>query len=180
MPVFSFEKLYGADISLGPEMKSTGEVLGIAYTYEEALIKAFVGTGIRLPRTHKIAITVKDMDKEEVVPIAKDFADLGYEIYCTAGTGRFLADYGIPNRIVKRIEDGSPNYIDMIVNNELDLIINTPTQGMETNRDGYLIRRNAVECGVHCFTSLDTARALANCLKNAGGVDLSVIDIAKI
>ena len=180
MPVFSFEKLYGADISLGPEMKSTGEVLGIAYTYEEALIKAFVGTGIRLPRTHKIAITVKDMDKEEVVPIAKDFADLGYEIYCTAGTGRFLADHGIPNRIVKRIEDGSPNYIDMIVNNELDLIINTPTQGMETNRDGYLIRRNAVECGVHCFTSLDTARALANCLKNAGGVDLSVIDIAKI
>ena len=180
MPVFSFEKLYGADISLGPEMKSTGEVLGIAYTYEEALIKAFVGTGIRLPRTHKIAITVKDMDKEEVVPIAKDFVDLGYEIYCTAGTSRYLSDRGIPNRVVKRIEDGKPNYIDMILNNELDLIINTPTQGMETNRDGYLIRRNAVECGVHCFTSLDTARALVNCLKNAGGVDLGVIDIAKI
>ena len=180
MPVFSFEKLYGADISLGPEMKSTGEVLGIAYTYEEALIKAFVGTGIRLPRTNKIAITVKDMDKEEVVPIAKDFVDLGYEIYCTAGTSRYLSDRGIPNKVVKRIEDGKPNYIDMIINNELDLIINTPTQGMETNRDGYLIRRNAVECGVHCFTSLDTARALANCLKNAGGVDLGVIDIAKI
>ncbi len=180
MPVFSFEKLYGADISLGPEMKSTGEVLGIAYTYEEALIKAFVGTGIRLPRTRKIAITVKDMDKEEVVPIAKDFVDLGYEIYCTAGTSRYLSDRGIPNKVVKRIEDGKPNYIDMILNNELDLIINTPTQGMETNRDGYLIRRNAVECGIHCFTSLDTARALANCLKNAGGVDLGVIDIAKI
>ena len=180
MPVFSFEKLYGADISLGPEMKSTGEVLGIAYTYEEALIKAFVGTGIRLPRTRKIAITVKDMDKEEVVPIAKDFVDLGYEIYCTDGTSRYLSDRGIPNKVVKRIEDGKPNYIDMILNNELDLIINTPTQGMETNRDGYLIRRNAVECGIHCFTSLDTARALANCLKNAGGVDLGVIDIAKI
>ena len=180
MPVFSFEKLYGADISLGPEMKSTGEVLGIAYTYEEALIKAFIGTGIRLPRTYKIAISVKDMDKEEVVPIAKDFAELGYEIYCTAGTSRFLSDRGIPNKVVKRIENGSPNYIDMILNNELDLIINTPTQGMATNRDGYLIRRNAVECGIHCFTSLDTARALANCLKNAGGVDVGVIDIAKI
>ncbi len=180
MPVFSFEKLYGADISLGPEMKSTGEVLGIAYSYEEALIKAFVGTGIRLPRTHKIAITVKDMDKDEVVPIARDFADLGYEIYCTEGTGRFLEDHGISNHVVRRIEEGSPNYIDMIINNELDLIINTPTMGMETNRDGYLIRRNAVECGVHCFTSLDTARALATCLKNAGNTDLSVIDIAKI
>ena len=118
MPVFSFEKLYGADISLGPEMKSTGEVLGIAYTYEEALIKAFVGTGIRLPRTRKIAITVKDMDKEEVVPIAKDFVDLGYEIYCTDGTSRYLSDRGIPNKVVKRIEDGKPNYIDMILNNE--------------------------------------------------------------
>ncbi|MBQ1554242.1 MAG: carbamoyl-phosphate synthase large subunit, partial [Clostridia bacterium] len=180
MPVFSFEKLYGADISLGPEMKSTGEVLGIGYTYEEALIKAFVGTGIHLPTTHKIAITVKDMDKEEVVPIAKDFADLGYEIYCTAGTGKYLADRGIPNRVVKRLQGGKPNYLDMIVNNELDLIINTPTQGMETKRDGFLIRRNAVECGVHCLTSLDTARALVNCLKDAAGVDLSVIDIAKI
>lgn len=180
MPVFSFEKLYGADISLGPEMKSTGEVLGIAYSYEEALIKAFTGTGIRLPRTKKIAITVKDMDKEEVVPIAKDFKELGYEIYCTEGTGKYLADKGIENHVVKRIEEGSPNYIDMIINNELDLIINTPTMGMETNRDGYLIRRNAVECGVHCYTSLDTARALVTCLKNAGDTDLSVIDIAKI
>ncbi len=180
MPVFSFEKLYGADISLGPEMKSTGEVLGIAYTLEEALIKAFIGTGVRIPCTRKIAISVKDMDKEEVVPIAQDFVDLGYEIYCTEGTAKYLSDKGIEVHTVKKIEEGSPNYIDMIVNNELDLIINTPTMGMETNRDGYLIRRNAVECGVHCYTSLDTARALANCIKDAAGINLSVIDVAKI
>lgn len=180
MPVFSFEKLYGAEISLGPEMKSTGEVLGIAYTFEEALAKAFTGAGIVLPNTKKIAITVKDTDKDEVLDIAKRFSALGYCIYSTSGTAKFLEDKGVPAIEVKKIEDGSPNLVDLILGGELDLIINTPTKGFSHNRDGFLIRRNAVECSVPCLTSLDTAAALVSSLEKSEETKLGVIDIAKI
>lgn len=180
MPVFSFEKLRGAEVSLGPEMKSTGEVLGIAYNFEEALIKAFDGAGIRLPNAYNIAVSVKDQDKEEMLPIAQGFSQLGYTIFSTSGTAKWLNEHGVPAQSVKKLSEGSPNFIDMIRGGKLDLVINTPTKGFTNNRDGYLIRRNAVECGIPCLTSLDTARALLRSLKNAANTEVSVIDIAKI
>ncbi len=179
-PVFSFEKLRGAEISLGPEMKSTGEVLGIAKDFNEALYKSFLGAGINLPRTKKMICTVKDADKEELIPIAARFKKLGYTIYATRSTAKILNDNNIEAVLVNKIAQGSPNVLDLVLAGEVDLVIDTPTQGRDKSRDGFLIRRNAIETGVTCLTSLDTAHALLTSLENASLDTLSVVDIAKI
>ncbi|MFU0827413.1 MAG: Carbamoyl-phosphate synthase arginine-specific large chain [Lachnoclostridium sp.] len=180
MPVFSFEKLRGADISLGPEMKSTGECLGIAKTFNEALYKAFLGAGVNLPKHKKMILTVKNSDKPEAVEIGRRFKALGYEIYATEGTARYLNDHGVEAIPVNKVEKEAPTIIDLILGHEIDLVIDTPTQGRDKSRDGFLIRRTSIETGVTCLTSLDTANALLISLENANMDNLSLVDIAKI
>ena len=180
MPVFSFEKLRGAEISLGPEMKSTGECLGIAKEFHEALYKAFLGAGISLPRHKKMIMTVKNSDKEEAVEIGRRFAALGYEIYATDGTANALREGGVPAIVIQKIEEGSPNILDLILEHHIDLVINTPTQGRDKTRDGFLIRRVSIETGVTCFTSLDTASALLTSMENEDPQNLTLVDIASI
>ena len=180
MPVFSFEKLRGAEISLGPEMKSTGECLGIAKTFNEALYKAFVGAGITLPKYRQMIITVKDADKEEAVRVARRFEALGYTIYATRSTARYLQAHGLNARRVNKISQESPNVLDLILGHKIDLVIDTPTQGNgDKTRDGFLIRRNAIETGVYCITAMDTANALARSLETAMDT-LTPVDIAKV
>ena len=180
MPVFSFEKIRGADISLGPEMKSTGECLGIAKTFNEALYKAFLGAGIRLPKYKNMIMTVRDEDKEEAVEIAKRFEALGYCIYATKGTARALMEADVSVRLTRKLEQESPNILDLILGHKIDLIIDTPSQGVEHSRDGFVIRRNAIETGVNVLTAIDTAKALVTSLENTDVKTLSLIDIATI
>ena len=180
MPVFSFEKLRGAEISLGPEMKSTGECLGIATTFEEALYKAFLGAGIVLPKHKQMIMTVKDADKPESVDIARRFEALGYIIYATNSTAKYLQDHGVKARRVNKISEESPNVMDLILGHRIDLVIDTPTQGHgDKSRDGFLIRRNSIETGVHCITAMDTANALVTSLENATK-DFTLVDIATV
>ena len=181
MPVFSFEKIRGAEISLGPEMKSTGECLGIAKTFNEALYKAFLGAGIDLPRYKQMIITVKDADKGEAVEIGRRFEKLGYTIYATRSTAAVLKDAGVKARKVNKIQQESPTVMDLILGHKIDLVIDTPTQGRDKSRDGFLIRRTAIETGVNCITAMDTARALVTSLENAEKQeDLTLVDIATI
>ena len=180
MPVFSFEKIRGADISLGPEMKSTGECLGIASTFNEALYKAFLGAGIRLPKHKNMIITVKDEDKEDIIPIAKRFEAQGYRIYATRGTAKVLKENGIRVIRTNKLEQPAPNLMDLILGHKIDVVIDTPPQGVEHQKDGFLIRRNAIETGVNVLTSLDTAEALVTSLENTDLHNLSLIDIATI
>ena len=180
MPVFSFEKLRGAEISLGPEMKSTGECLGIAKTFNEALYKAFLGAGVKLPKHKQMIITVKDADKPEAVGVAKRFEALGYKIYATRSTAKYLNEHGVNALRVNKISQESPNVMDLILGHKIDLVIDTPTQGNgDKNRDGFLIRRNAIETGVYCITAMDTANALARSLETATE-ELTPIDIATV
>ena len=180
MPVFSFEKLRGAEISLGPEMKSTGECLGIAKTFDEALYKAFLGAGIVLPKYKQMIMTVKDADKPEAVGVAKRFAALGYKIYATRSTAKYLQEHGVDALWVNKITQESPNVMDLILGHKIDLVIDTPTQGhVDKTRDGFLIRRNAIETGVHCITAMDTANALATSLESATD-EFTLVDIAKV
>ena len=180
MPVFSFEKIRGADISLGPEMKSTGECLGIAKTFNEALYKAFLGAGISLPKYHNMIMTVRDEDKEEAVKIGKRFEALGYNIFATKGTAKALMDADVQVRMTRKIEQESPNILDLILGHKIDLVIDIPSQGVEKSRDGFVIRRNAIETGVNVLTAIDTAGALVSSLENADVTKLSLIDIATI
>ncbi|MBO4947461.1 MAG: carbamoyl-phosphate synthase large subunit [Lachnospiraceae bacterium] len=179
MPVFSFEKLRGAEISLGPEMKSTGECLGISKDFNEALYKAFLGAGVRLPKHKKMILTVKDSDKLDAIEIGRRFAALGYEIHSTKSTARVLNEHGVPAQVINKVEEPSPNLLDLILSHEIDLIIDTPSQGVEHSKDGFIIRRHAIETGVYCLTSLDTADALLTSLE-ANEQDLTVIDISEI
>ncbi len=180
MPVFSFEKIRGADIGLGPEMKSTGECLGIAKTFHEALYKAFLGAGIRLPRHRNMIMTVRDEDKEEAVEIAKRFEALGYNIFATKGTARALMEADVQVRMTRKIEQESPNILDLILGHQIDLVIDTPSQGVEHGHDGFIIRRNAIETGVNVLTAIDTAKALVTSLENTDSGKLTLVDIAKI
>ena len=180
MPVFSFEKIRGADVNLGPEMKSTGECLGIAATFNEALYKAFLGAGINLPRHKNMIITVKDEDKQEVIDIARRFQKLGYRIYATRSTARVLNENGVEAIRTNKIEQPSPNLMDLILGHKIDLVIDTPSQGVDKARDGFIIRRNAIETGVNVLTSLDTAAALVTSLENTDVKKLTLIDIATI
>ena len=180
MPVFSFEKIRGADISLGPEMKSTGECLGIAESFNEALYKAFLGAGINLPKYKNMIMTVRDEDKEEATEIAKRFETLGYRIYATRGTAQALKEAGVKVIRTNKIEQSSPNLLDLILGHKIDLVIDTPSQGVEHSKDGFLIRRNAIETGVNVLTAMDTARALVTSLENTDLNKLTLIDIAQI
>ena len=180
MPVFSFEKLRGAEISLGPEMKSTGECLGIAKNFDEALYKAFLGAGVTLPKYKQMIMTVKDADKPEAVGVAKRFAALGYKIYATRSTAKYLQEHGVDALRVNKITQESPNVMDLILGHKIDLVIDTPTQGNgDKSRDGFLIRRNAIETGVYCITAMDTANALARSLETANKT-LTPVDIATV
>ena len=179
MPVFSFEKIRGAEISLGPEMKSTGECLGIAKNFNEALYKAFLGAGVKLPKYKQMIITVKDADKPEAAEVAKRFEKLGYKIYATRSTAKFLQEKGVDALRVNKISQESPNVMDLILGHKIDLVIDTPTQGRDKSRDGFLIRRNAIETGVNVITAMDTANALATSLENAEDT-LTLVDIAKV
>ncbi len=180
MPVFSFEKIRGADISLGPEMKSTGECLGIAGTFDEALYKAFLGAGIRLPRHKNLILTVRDEDKEEALEIGRRFQNIGYRIFATKGTAEALKDNGIKANMVRKIEQESPNLMDLILGHKIDLVIDTPQQGADRARDGFVIRRNAIETGVNVLTAIDTAKALITSLENTDIKKLTLVDIAGI
>ena len=179
MPVFSFEKIRGAEISLGPEMKSTGECLGIAKTFHEALYKAFLGAGVELPKHKQMIITVKDADKPEAVEVAKRFEKLGYIIYATRSTAAALKEAGVKVRKINKISQESPTVMDLLLGHKIDLVIDTPTQGRDKSRDGFLIRRTAIETGVYCITAMDTANALATSLEHVAD-SLSLIDIASL
>ncbi len=180
MPVFSFEKIRGAEISLGPEMKSTGECLGIAKTFNEALYKAFLGAGIDLPRHKRMIITVKDADKGEAIEIGKRFEKLGYTIYATRSTAKALNDAGVKAKKVNKIQQESPTVMDLILGHKIDLVIDTPTQGRDKSRDGFLIRRTSIETGVNCITALDTAKALATSLENKNENPLTLVNITEL
>lgn len=181
MPVFSFEKIRGAEISLGPEMKSTGECLGIAKEFNEALYKAFLGAGIDLPKHKQVIITVKDADKGEAIGIGKRFEALGYTVYATRSTADALKEAGVNARKVNKIHQESPTVMDLILGHRIDLVIDTPTQGRDKSRDGFLIRRTAIETGVTCLTSLDTAKALLTSLEaKEKQEELTLIDISGI
>ena len=181
MPVFSFEKIRGADTTLGPEMKSTGECLGISKDFNEALYKAFQGAGVNLPKHKQIIMTIADKDKEESLDIAKRFDALGYKIYASRGTAKFFNDNGIKTIKVNKIDQESPTLLDLLYEHKIDLVIDTPSNGIERARDGFLIRRIAIETGVNVLTSLDTAHALVSSLEHAfNSNDLSIVDIAKI
>ncbi len=180
MPVFSFEKIRGADISLGPEMKSTGECLGIAKTFGEALYKAFIGAGIKLPKFKNMIMTVRDEDHQDAVEIGRRFADIGYRIFATAGTAKALNEAGVKAIPVRKIEQESPNLLDLILGHEIDLVIDIPAQGADHSRDGFIIRRNAIETGVNVLTAMDTAQALITSLENTDIQKLTLIDIATV
>ena len=180
MPVFSFEKIRGADISLGPEMKSTGECLGIAKTFDEALYKAFLGAGIKLPKFKNMIMTVRDEDHADAVEIGRRFEKIGYHIFATSGTARALNEAGVKATPVRKIEQESPNLMDLILGHKIDLVIDTPPQGADHSRDGFVIRRNAIETGVNVLTAIDTAKALITSLENTDIQKLTLIDIAKV
>ncbi len=179
MPVFSFEKIRGADINLGPEMKSTGECLGIAKSFNEALYKAFQGAGIKLPKYKNMIMTVRDEDQEELIPIARRFASMGYRIFATRGTAQALNEAGVKAIRVRKLEQESPNILDLVLGHKIDLIIDIPQQGTERSHDGFIIRRNAIETGVHVLTSLDTAQALITSMENKAK-ELTLVDIAQV
>ena len=180
MPVFSFEKIRGADVSLGPEMKSTGECLGISESFNEALYKAFLGAGVNLPKHKNMIITVRDEDKQDIIPIARRFQNLGYKIYATRSTARVLNENGVKAIRTNKIEQPSPNLMDLILGHKIDLVIDTPSQGVEKSKDGFIIRRNAIETGVNVLTALDTAEALVTSLENTDIQKLKLVNIAEI
>ena len=179
MPVFSFEKIKGAEISLGPEMKSTGEVLGISTDYDEAIYKAFIGSGINLPKKKNIICTIKDSAKDEFLPIAKQYYMFGYDLYATEGTYNFLKENDVPVSLVNRISAKSNTLFDLMLTDTVDLIIDIPTRN-DNLKDGFLIRRFAVEAGIPIFTSLDTAQALITSLEKRHKGDTSLVDITKL
>ena len=181
MPVFSFEKLADVDIAMGPEMKSTGECLGLADTFPQALLKAFKGANMKVPKKGgRVIITVKDEDKGEIVGIAKDLEAMDIEILATEGTYNTLTEAGIKARKVNRISEAHPNIMDMIQSGSVDLIINTPTKGHKHNTDGFKIRRASVEHSVPCVTALDTAHAILTVREKGRSVDLVPVDITRI
>ena len=181
MPVFSFEKIKNADTSLGPEMKSTGEVLGVDKRFENAVLKAFIASGANVSKEGAILITVRDKDKQEVLPIAKKFSDKGFKIYATLGTAKFLMEHGVKSTVIDKLWEGTNSIIDLIEKGKINFVINTPTKGKQSNRDGFKIRRMAVECKIPCFTSLDTVNAFYKAVEEGTDEkDLKPVDIASI
>lgn len=180
MPVFSFEKILGADTSLGPEMKSTGEVLGISRSYDEALLKAFDGAGVHLPKDGKIIVTVRDKDKAEICEMFKNMKDMQFRLYATPGTRKALMAAGVPAEPINKISGDSPNIHDMLAAEDVSLIINTPTHGRLENRDGFKLRRLAVEAGCSCLTSLDAAKAIMESTRIVEADTVNLTDIATL
>lgn len=181
MPVFSFEKIKNADTSLGPEMKSTGEVLGVSKNFTDAVVKAFIGSGISIPKTGNVLITVRDKDKEEMLPLAKKLYNKGFGIYATKGTAALLKNNGVDAKVVEKIWEGAESIPNLLELGKINFIINTPTRGKEANRDGFKIRRLAVEAKIPCFTSLDTANALYDAIEDTNTEEeMEVIDITEI
>lgn len=180
LPVFSFEKIIGADTSLGPEMKSTGEVLGISQDYNEALLKAFDGGGVSLPKDGKIIVTVRDKDKAEICEMLKEFKDSEFKFYATPGTRKVLMEAGIDAKPVNKLSGESPNILDMMNAGDVSLIINTPTHGRIPDRDGFKLRRIAVESGTSCLTSLDAAKAIMQSTFIVPSDKMSLTDIATL
>ena len=181
MPVFSFEKIKNADTSLGPEMKSTGEVLGVAKNFTDAIVKAFIASGVSIPKEGNILITVRDKDKEEVLPLAKKLFNRGFKIYATKGTANFLKQNGIETYMLEKIWEGAESIPNLVESGKINFIINTPTKGKESSRDGFKIRRLAVECKIPCFTSLDTANALYEAIEDTKSEEeISVVDITEV
>lgn len=173
-PVFSFSKMGLVEIALGPEMKSTGEVMGIGRTYSEALFKAIHGANMRIPEKGHILMTVADRDKEEAARLAKGFIDLGYHIQATGGTGKYFEDHGIPCVIVNKIHEGQNNCADLIRRGEVDLMLNTLTYGKRPEREGFQLRRLAVEMGTPCLTSLDTAREVLRVVAGRANEEIKI------
>ena len=180
MPVFSFEKLHDVDISLGPEMKSTGEVLGISKSFPHALLKAFIASGNKVKPKGKMIATIRDEDKEEALPILREFGRRHYEIYATKGTCKFLNEHGVKAELVNTISGDSPNIADLLRSGEVNLVINTPSKGSDHQRDGFRIRRCAVEASVPCLTSLDTAKALLISMDCSEHYEDDIVDITRI
>jgi len=180
-PVFSFEKLLNVDISLGPEMKSTGEVLGYDRDYTKALYKAMVGAGIEIPASNQgILVTIADRDKEEALPIIRGFAQMGFAIHATAGTAKYLDQEGIAVKKVNKVGEEYPTIMDLVRNDKISLVINTLTKGKAAERDGFKIRRLTVEHDIACLTSLDTAREFLKMLKTIGnGENVNVCPLKK-
>ncbi len=175
VPVFSFAKLRRVDTTLGPEMKSTGEVMGRDLNYAKALYKGLVGSGMKIPSTGAVIATVADKDKEEAVELLRRFSALGFKIVATGGTAKAVQEAGIQVNNVNKLSEGSPNILDLIRGGEAHFVINTLTKGKEPERDGFRIRREAVENGVVCMTSLDTVRALVDMME---AINLSPAPIA--
>lgn len=180
MPVFSFEKIRGADISLGPEMKSTGECLGISTNFNEALYKAFQGAGINPTKHKQIIMTIRKEDRQEAIDIGRRFEALGYKIFATRGTARDLNNAGVHAIKVNKLEQEAPTLLDLLLEHKIDLVIDTPSSGVEHSRDGFLIRRTAIETGVTCLTSIDTAKALISSLEVAHAKEFQLVNIAEI
>jgi carbamoyl-phosphate synthase large subunit len=181
MPVFSFEKLTDVDINLGPEMKSTGECLGIAESFPQALLKAFKGANMKVPeRGSRAILTVKDEDKGEVVAIAREMEALGVEVFATSGTHAYLLEHGIETKKIFKLGAGHPNIADMIQSGTVDFILNTPHRSKREDGDGVKIRRMAVEHSVLCLTAIDTARAILTARELGRSADLVPIDITEI
>ncbi|MCG8501354.1 MAG: ATP-grasp domain-containing protein, partial [Firmicutes bacterium] len=181
VPVFSFEKLHDVDISLGPEMKSTGEVLGISESFDEALYKGLIGAGVNIPASGNVLLTVRDTDKQEVIAIAQDLEKLGFKLYATGNTAHRLHQNYVATSAVKKIGEGKPDILDLIQSGKINLVINTPTRGRQPKRDGFKIRRKSVEQSIPCLTSLDTARAVIAGLKlDKEERDLEMIDITEV
>ncbi len=181
MPVFSFEKIKNADTSLGPEMKSTGEVLGVSKNFSDAIVKAFIASGINIPKTGNVLITVRDKDKEEVLPLAKKLYNKGFNIYATKGTATFLKNNGMEITVVEKIWEGAESIPNLLQLGKINFIINTPTRGKEANRDGFKIRRLVAESKIPCFTSLDTANALYDAIEDTKTEEeIEVVDITEV
>ncbi|MBU5418611.1 carbamoyl-phosphate synthase large subunit [Acetanaerobacterium sp. MSJ-12] len=181
VPVFSFEKLHDVDTQLGPEMKSTGEVLGVAKTYEEALFKGLCSAGYQFKHHGGVLITVRDQDKHEVVPIADRFSQMGFDLYATGGTALRLNKNMVPTTAVKKIGEGSPDVLDLLESGKIDYVISTSAKGRTPERDGVRIRRKAVERQIPCLTAIDTADVLSKMLASGRTVEgIEVVDITKI
>ncbi len=159
-PVFSFAKLAKVDIGLGPEMKSTGEIMGMDSEYSRALYKAMVASGIDVPTNGAMIATLADADKAEAIPIIREFEQLGFKVFATSGTAKYLQTQGIGAIEVKKLHEGEGNIVELIKSGKIDLLINTLSSDRRIEREGTEIRRASVEVGVPCLTSLDTARAL--------------------
>ena len=178
-PVFSFAKLVKVDIGLGPEMKSTGEIMGVGSSFSKALYKAMVAAGIDVSGKGSMIATIADQDKEEALPIIKQFGEIGYKIFATEGTAKFLNDNNVPASSVKKISEGNPNLLDLVRSGKIDMLINTLSRDKKIEHEGAMIRRASVEYGIACLTSLDTAQALLYAIsaKRAGEVfDCKPID----